>query len=356
MTPLIVTARTLAACAVGAAMLAACRGRSVPDASGQAPNGAVGAATALLGASPDPQRRELLRGLADSVRTAWYYTPVARPGVPIGSMSAAQRGAVEALVRTGLSDMGWTRAQDIIAHESILRALEQDRGVPNYQRRDPALYYTMLFGAPATDSAWGWRFEGHHLSVNATTVGNAPPAIAPLFMGANPARVPSGPSAGLRLFAAEEDSARALLLALSPAHRAAATLADTTFGEIVTRNDPAAASLAMSGVPAAEMAAPEQRRLRALVELYARRMAPGVARRQLERIERAGFGALRFAWAGSAERGRRHYYRIHGPTVLIEYDNSQNDGNHVHTVWRDLENDFGRDLLRTHYARHQHGR
>jgi hypothetical protein len=174
-------------------------------------------------------------------------------------------------------------------------------------------------------------------------------------MGANPARVPSGPRAGLRLFAAEEDSARALLAALPPALRRAATIADTTVGEIVTRNDPAVGALAPRAWRRPRCRA-QRRQLRALVALYAGRMAPAVARAQLDRIERAGFGLVRFAWAGGAEPGRQHYYRIHGPTVLIEYDNSQNGGNHVHTVWRDLENDFGRDLLREHYARHRHAR
>ncbi len=317
---------------------------------------AVGAAAALVAATPEGERRALVRGLDDPVRTQWYFVPRARPGVPLGAMSAAQRGALESLVRSGLSDDGWARASAVIAHEPILRELERERGVPNYARRDPALYYALLFGTPAADSAWGWRFEGHHLSVNATAVGDGAPAVAPLFMGANPARVPSGPRAGLRLFAAEEDSARALLLALPPAQRAAARIADSTFGEIVTRNDPAVAALEPRGARAADMPDPQRAQLRALVALYARRMAPAVARAQLGRIERAGFGALRFAWAGGAEPGRRHYYRIHGPTVLIEYDNSQNDGNHVHTVWRDLENDFGRDLLREHYGRHRHGR
>lgn len=341
-------------------------GTPTPDARpGGAPNvpervGAVGAAAALVAATPEAQRPALVRPLADSVRTAWYFVPRARPGIPLGAMSGAQRGAVEALVRSGLSDAGWARAERIVAHESILRALEQARGVPNFARRDPALYYTLVFGTPAADSAWGWRFEGHHLSVNATAVGDAPPVVTPLFMGANPARVPDGPHAGLRLFAAEEDLARALLVALPPAERRSATIADTTFGDIVTRNDPAvdpaAGALAPRGVRAADMPEAQQQQLRALVELYARRMAPAVARAQLARIERAGFGLLRFAWAGGAEPGQRHYYRIHGPTVLIEYDNSQNDANHVHTVWRDPENDFGRDLLREHYARHRHGR
>ncbi len=328
--------------------------RAAPDAA--APPGAVGAAAALVAATPEAQRRALARGLDDPARTRWHYVPLARPGVPLGAMSAAQRGAVDRLARTALSDAGWARARGIVAHESILRALEQERGVPGFERRDPALYYALLFGAPAADSAWGWRLEGHHLSVNATAVGDGTPAVAPLFMGANPARVPSGPRAGLRLFAAEEDLARALLLALPPAQRAAATIADTTFGEIVTRNDPAVGALPPRGVAAADMPAAQRRQLRALVELYAGRMAPAAARAQLARVDGAGFGALRFAWAGGAEPGRRHYYRVHGPTVLIEYDNSQNGGNHVHTVWRDLAGDFGRDLLREHYARHRHGR
>jgi hypothetical protein len=317
---------------------------------------ATQAAAALVAATAAPQRAALARPLDDTARTQWFFVPRARPGVPIGAMSPAQQGALERLVRTGLSDAGWARAEGIIAHERILRALEQERGVPGFARRDPALYYAVVFGTPAPDSAWGWRFEGHHLSVNATAVGDQAPAVAPLFMGANPARVPSGPRAGLRLFAAEEDSARALLLALPPALRRAAVIADTTFGEIVTRNDPAVGALAPQGALAADMPEPQQRQLRSLVELYARRMAPAVARSQLARIDAAGFGRLRFAWAGGAEPGRRHYYRVHGPTVLVEYDNSQNGGNHVHTVWRDLENDFGRDLLREHYARHRHGR
>ncbi len=352
----------LAPALVGVAGAAGCGGGPA----GAAPSGAVagragagsavGAAAALVAATPEGQRAALVRGLDDPVRTRWDFVPRARPGVPLGAMSAAQRGALESLVRSGLSDDGWARASAVVAHEPILRELERERGVPNYARRDPALYYALLFGTPAADSAWGWRFEGHHLSVNATAVGDGAPAVAPLFMGANPARVPSGPRAGLRLFAAEEDSARALLLALPPAQRAAARIADSTFGEIVTRNDPAVAALEPRGAPAADMADAQRAQLRALVALYARRMAPAVARAQLDRIERAGFGALRFAWAGGAEPGRRHYYRIHGPTVLIEYDNSQNDGNHVHTVWRDLENDFGRDLLREHYGRHRHAR
>jgi hypothetical protein len=175
-------------------------------------------------------------------------------------------------------------------------------------------------------------------------------------MGANPARVPSGPKEGHRLLAAEEDLAFELLHMLDPQQRARATIAAQTFGDIVTRNDPTVRPITFAGLPAAEMTIGQQRQLRRLLEVYAGRMADSSAQRQLQRIDDAGFERLHFAWAGAHQPGKPHYYRIHGPTVLVEYDNSQGSGNHIHTVWRDLENDFGGDLLRRHYARQPHDR
>jgi hypothetical protein len=141
---------------------------------------------------------------------------------------------------------------------------------------------------------------------------------------------------------------------LDPQQRARASIAAQTFGDIVTRNDPMVTPMTFVGLPAAEMTTAQQRQLRRLLELYAGRMADSSASRQLQRIEDAGFGRLHLAWAGAHQPGNPHYYRIHGPTVLVEYDNSQGSANHIHTVWRDLENDFGGDLLRKHYARQPH--
>jgi hypothetical protein len=172
-------------------------------------------------------------------------------------------------------------------------------------------------------------------------------------MGSNPARVPSGPKAGLRLLAAEEDLARDLIRMLPEARRARAILAKDAFPDIITRNDPKVRSLNIEGLAAGEMSQPEQAQLRKLLHVYADRMTESAAREQLERIERAGFDKLHFGWAGSLEPGKPHYYRVHGPTVLIEYDNTQNNANHIHSVWRDLERDFGGDLLRAHYQAHQ---
>jgi hypothetical protein len=189
--------------------------------------------------------------------------------------------------------------------------------------------------------------------VNATNVEGQRQIVAPLFLGSNPARVASGPKAGLRLLAAEEDLARALIQMLPGERRARAMLSEDAFSDIVTRNDPKVRSLEVEGLAASDMTGTEQEQLRKLLHVYANRLTEPAARDQLERIERAGFGKLHFGWAGSIEPGKPHYYRLHGPTVLIEYDNTQNNANHIHTVWRDLERDFGGDLLRSHYEQHR---
>jgi hypothetical protein len=288
----------------------------------------------------------------DPERTRWAYVPQERAGIPLQAMDAEQRAAAFGVLGTGLSERGTRLARGIIELEGTLRVLEGFLGA----RRDPELYYLALFAGPGGTHPWGWRFEGHHLSVNVTDLGPHGQIVAPLFMGANPARVPSGPKEGLRLLASEEDLAFELLHMLDPGQRARATIAARTFGDIVTRNDPTARPMAFAGLPAAEMTVAQQRQLRRLLELYAGRMADSSASRQLRRIEDTGFGRLHFAWAGAHESREPHYYRIHGPTVLVEYDNTQGGANHIHTVWRDLENDFGRDLLRRHYARQPHRR
>jgi hypothetical protein len=276
-----------------------------------------------------------------------------RSGVALGRLDSSQRALVDALLATALGPAGVASARRIIEHESILQAIERAEGRSDFARRDPNRYFTAIFGTPSTDGVWGWRFEGHHLSVNVTNVAGQA-LVAPVFMGANPARVPSGPHAGLRILAAEEDLARALVKMLPAARRRRALFSDTTFGEILTRNDPRARSLADEGVAYADLDAAERQQFRRLLDVYLARLTPAASRDQLARIERAGLGRLRFAWAGSMDVGKAHYYRIHGPTLLIEYDNTQTNANHVHTVWRDLERDFGGDVLKAHYAKHRH--
>ncbi|HEY0038958.1 MAG TPA: DUF3500 domain-containing protein [Longimicrobium sp.] len=313
-----------------------------------------GTARTFLSTLNDGQRAVASFPFDDADRTGWAYVPQRRTGIPLQVMDDEQRAAAFELLGTGLSERGTRLARGIIELEGILRELEGAAGSLLGPRRDPELYYLALFAGPGGTHPWGWRFEGHHLSVNVTDLGPHGQIVAPLFLGANPARVPSGPTQGHRLLAGEEDLAFELLRMLDPRQRARATIAGQTFGDIVTRNVPVVKPMAFAGLPAAEMTIAQQRQLRRLLELYAGRMADSSAARQLQRIDRAGFERLHFAWAGAHQPREPHYYRIHGPTVLVEYDNSQGGANHIHTVWRDLENDFGGDLLRRHYARQPH--
>jgi hypothetical protein len=297
----------------------------------------------------DRQRAAALFPFDHPERTMWGYVPERRTGIALRAMNARQRAAAFELVGTGLSERGTGLARGIVELEGILQELE---GGGSFW--DPELYFLALFTGPGGTHPWAWSFEGHHLSVNVTDLGPHGQIVAPLFMGANPARVPSGPRQGTRLLAAEEDLAFELLHMLDVGQRARATIAAYPPGTILTRDDPVVRPMAFAGLPAAEMTVAQQRQLRRLLELYAGRMADSSAARQLQRIEQAGFERLHFAWAGAHQPREPHYYRIHGPTVLVEYDNVQDGANHIHTVWRDLENDFGGDLLRRHYSRQPH--
>lgn len=324
-------------------------GRAAPAASG-----GLAAARALASSLTGPAKDKAMLALDHEARTQMNYVPMVRAGVALDDLAAPQKAQALSLLRSGLSETGFATAQKIIAHEDILRELEKSQGVSNYMRRQPGLYYTAIFGTPAADTPWGWRFEGHHLSVNVAETGKDGQIVAPLFFGANPARVPSGPSAGLRILAAEEDEARALMALLTPEQTKQVVIAPETTNDIVTANKPKVELGSMDGIAAGSMTAAQKAQLRKLIEVYAARVPATQRRAQLARMEKAGFDTLHFAWAGGLEPGKKHYYRVHGPTLLIEYDNSQNDANHIHSVWRDLQYDWGGDVLRKHLAASKH--
>ena len=216
--------------------------------------------------------------------------------------------------------------------------------------RDPERYHLTVYGTPDRGEALGLALRGHHLSLNFTLAGDKLAVDTPSFFGANPATVQKGAKKGLRALGEEHDAGWALLESLSDAQRKEAVFEERTYGEIVTGNKDKVEPLARGGHSAAKLDEKQRALLWKLIETYARqlraRLAAGAARaREAGRIE-----AIRFGWAGSTARGKPHYYRVQGPLFLIEYDASQNDGNHIHTVWRDFSGDFGRDLLREHYS------
>jgi len=243
--------------------------------------------------------------------------------------------------------VGYGKATNVIHLEAVLRRLETF-GLS----RDPENYAFTVFGQPGPSAPWGWRVEGHHLSLNFTLVPGRPVAVTPAFLGANPAEVPSGPTKGLRALAAEQDLGRTLVQSLTEAQRARTVIAAQSLGDIVTGPGRADSLAAPAGLALADMTGDQRSFAAKLIEEYARNMRSELAEQELRRMREAGPERVHFAWAGPLEPGRAHYYRLHGPTLLIEYDNTQNNANHIHSVWHDPKRDFGLDLLRAHY---QHG-
>jgi hypothetical protein len=286
----------------------------------------------------------------DAERRNWHYVPRSRRGVALRDMTPAQRDAAKALVRSGLSARGAERVEATTALESVLAEMERSpRGF-----RDPLGYHVTVFGAPGTPP-WGWRIEGHHLSVNVTVPAAGHAAMTPLFTGSHPARFPSGPRRGERLQHVEHAVALELAKSLDDRAFAAARIRERALSDVVAGPGRREALATPRGLPVSELTAAQRALLLSLVDAYV-----GLARDEWGRpyadLVRAGLGETRFAWAGERRDDAPFYWRIHGPRVWIEFDHTQNDLNHVHSVWRDPLNDFGRDDLREHYRAGGHGR
>ena len=309
------------------------------------------AADAFLKTLDDGQRAKAQYAFDSDERFNWHFIPRERKGLPLKEMTPAQREAAVALLKTGLSAGGFSRAESIRSLELVLRAIE------NRNSRDPEMYFFTIFGTPDA-SSWAWRYEGHHLAQNWTIARGKAVATSPAFFGANPAEVMDGPMKGTRALTAEADLGWALLDGLVGHSRERAVVSATAPTEIITGNARKVTALDATGLQVREMTKQEQGLLMALIEAHASTQAPALAAERLSRIKAAGFDNVRFAWLGATKRapGAAHYYRIQGPTFLIEYDNVQNNANHQHIVWRDFKGDFGEDLLAGHYAAVPHQR
>ena len=284
----------------------------------------------------------------DDTRFEFRFTPRARTGLPLKDMSEAQRAKAHALLKTGLSVRGYATATTIIDLETVLRAIEPPRTGPNAIVRDPELYFVSIYGDPGK-SPWGWKFEGHHISVNFTLVDDKPVVFAPSFFGSNPAVVRDGPKQGTRALRDEEEAGRALMAAFSDADRARAIFDVTAPRDMITGEGREAKPLDPGPISYAAMSPDQRRLLEKIMDVYLGRVSPELATARLEAVRKAGMDKITFGWAGVLEVGGPHYYKVQGPTFLIEYDNTQNNANHIHSVWRDFNGDFGRDLLREHY-------
>jgi len=331
---------------VAALLLAAVSVRAHPAAEEMA-----AAANKLLASLDAAQKAKAQFDFKADDRLDWHYIPKDRKGLTLREMSAEQRQLVHALLRTGYSDHGYAKATNVISLEPVLQELE---GTGRRFPRDAGLYHVFIFGTPEAKGTWGWRFEGHHLSANFTIIKGEYFGSTPSFFGSNPAEIRQGPRKGLRALAGEEDRARELIKSLDAEQRKAAIFDATAPKEIFTEAKRQVQPLENAGITAAKLSAAQRGLLVKLIEEYVRRVRPELASDDLKKINQAGVEKIQFAWAGGIEKGEGHYYRVQGPTFLLEYDNTQNNNNHVHAVWRDFANDFGEDLLRKHYAEHAH--
>ncbi len=289
-----------------------------------------------------PQRRSAVYPFASDARTDWHYVPRSRPGLPFKSMTAQQRAAVVALLRATLSDEGYARIEGVRVLESVLRGDSQS------SFRDPDNYVVALFGEPGVHP-WGFRYEGHHVSLNFTFPAPGKASATPAFWGANPAEVRGGQHRGMRLLGAETDAAFALVRSLDPAQRTEAVIAERALGDIVAGPGRGDELKQPRGVAFARLAETQRNQALAVIEGMLKPLNAEFRALQTQRLSEAGLDALRFAWAGAMTPGQGHYFRLHGPVTLIEFDNTQDGANHIHSLWRDLAADFGADALGQHY-------
>ena len=302
------------------------------------------AAKAFLASLTPEQRAEAVFRMQDDERFDWHYIPKPRKGLALRDMTATQKQLAHALLAAGLSQRGYIKATTIMSLDEILRVMENGKG----PRRDPDGYFFTIFGEPSETGTWGYRVEGHHISQN-FTVSNGKVQDAPSFFGSNPAEVPDGPRKGLRVLAREDDLGREFLQALTPEQKKAAVVSQEAPKDILTE---ASRKAALNGQPSGLLASrlnPHQRELlQNLLGEYVDNVPEQVAQLRQDQIKKAG-NQIYFAWAGGEKYRDPHYYRIQTPAFLIEFDDTQDNANHIHSVWRDFEGDFGLDLLKEHY-------
>lgn len=303
-------------------------------------------ANRFLGSLDDGQRKQVLIAFESGNRLDWHYIPRSRPGLGLGEMKPAQAEAARALFATVLNQRGLEMLDGVRLLEGVLR--EQQGSF-----RDPGRYYVSVFGTPGL-FPWGWRFEGHHLSLNVALPAPGHVAATPFFVGAHPATVSEGPNKGFRLLDTAEDLARQIMIGLGDAQRRTALIANRSFGEIVASPQREQDLGQPRGLELAAMDPAARAKVEALMDRFLGTLAPDLLAAQKRRVMEQGLERFRFSWAGSLAPGDAHYFRVHGPVTLIEHDNTQNNANHIHSVWRDLAADFGRDALSEHYRLQPH--
>lgn len=309
-------------------------------------------AKTFLGSLTAEQKTKATFAFTDDERENWHFVPIERKGLPMKEMSPQSRLLATALLSTGLSARGLTKASTIMSLEEVLYQIEgaadESKREATRAKRDPEKYFVCIFGEPGPKGVWGWRVEGHHISANFTIKDGQVVRATPSFFGSNPGEVREGPLSGVRVLAREEELGRELVKSLTPEQAQKAVVPGDAPKEMLTGQERKISALSPDGLPNSELNAEQKKLLQTIMEEYLTRVRPDIAKEELEAIRNSGAPVF-FVWMGGKERGEPHYYRVQGKTFVLEYDNVQNGANHVHSVWRSFDGDFGRDLLAEHY-------
>jgi Protein of unknown function (DUF3500) len=294
-----------------------------------------------------PQLDQASFGFDDPERLNWHFIPRPRKGLPLRDLEGDALRNAHALIASGLSKAGYDQTVSIMSLEEVLYLLEGGEREERRERRHPGKYYLSIFGTPSETGRWGWRVEGHHLSLNYTLDKGEVIGSTPEFYGANPAFIDAGPERAIRVLGPEEDLARQILKLCTPeqakvAHVDPKAPDDLRGGNAQGGpNTTQAEATPVVGLPASRMSADQKKLLGELLAEYLKNMPADISARRKDALLKAGMDSIHFAWWGDTERNKRHQYRVQGPTFLIEYNNTQNNANHVHSFWRDLAGDFG---------------
>ena len=298
------------------------------------------AAQAFLDGLPDEQSKQAMFAFDDEERLNWHFIPRERKGLPLWDLSDEDKKRAHALIASGLSESGYSQTLNVMSLEEVLYLLEAGDREERRQRRHPQKYYISIFGKPGDSGNWGWRVEGHHLSLNYTIQDGKVVSSTPEFFGANPARVDAGPGRAIRVLGTEEDLARQLLKLCNEEQQKLAWQSKEAPDDVRGGGEAQPVVTEPVGLPASNMSDDQKKVFRELLAEYLKNMPADVERERRDRMNQSGFENTYFAWWGSSEPNERHAYRIQGKTFIIEYNNTQNNANHVHAMWRNIDGDF----------------
>lgn len=308
-------------------------------------------AIAFIKSMDSDQKAKAVLPFDDPSKSNWHFIPGnmwPRAGITLADLEGNQKNLFHNLLQTSLSEVGYNKAIKIMDLENVLREISKDSVM-----RNPENYFIAFYGNPEKDSLWAWSFEGHHVSLNFTNL-NGRTSIAPRFLGANPAKITTGPRKGERALDREEDLGLELVNSLSEDQKQTAIFQKKAFFGITTGNSMEVGPLRPVGIEFNDLSLDQQMTLLNLIDVYLSAMPEETALRRMENLKKEEIDGVRFGWAGATKPGEGHYYRIQGKSFLVEFDNTQGNANHIHTVWRDFDGDFGRDLIKEHYMNSNH--